>query len=131
MNQQEKMARAKALTYERLKVALGDFEQVDDYSFASLENVEGEDWWTVVSIVAKKNYDIDGALEEFELKKETKRKKQEEKEKKKTSKSQSFFYIFFQKKIRKFLEKIQKIPEIILKLFRKIEIFFKKILKIY
>lgn len=87
MNQQEKMARAKALTYERLKAALGDFEQVDDYSFASLENVEGEDWWTVVSIVAKKNYDIDGTLEEFELKKETKRKKQEEKEKKKTSKS--------------------------------------------
>lgn len=126
MNQQEKMARAKALTYERLKAALGDFEQVDDYSFASLENVEGEDWWTVVSIVAKKNYDIDGALEEFELKKETKRKKQEEKEKKKTSKSQSFFYIFFQKKIRKFLEKIQKIPEIILKLFREIEIFFRK-----
>lgn len=131
MNQQEKMARAKALTYERLKAALEDFEQVDDYSFASLENVEGEDWWTVVSIVAKKNYDIDGALEEFELKKETKRKKQEEKEKKKTSKSQSFFYIFFQKKIRKFLKKIQKIPEIILKLFREIEIFFRKILKIY
>ena len=127
MNQQEKMARAKALTYERLKAALGDFEQVDDYSFASLENVEGEDWWTVVSIVAKKNYDIDGALEEFELKKETKRKKQEEKEKKKTSKSQSFFYIFFRKK----LENFQKIPEIILKLFRKIEIFFRKILKIY
>lgn len=120
------MARAKALTYERLKTALEDFEQVDEYSFASLENIEGEDWWTVVSIVAKKNYDIDEALEEFEIKKETKRKRQEEKEKKekkKTSKSQSFFYIFFQKKIRKFLEKIQKIPEIILKLFREIEIF--------
>lgn len=119
VNQQEKMARAKALTYERLKTALEDFEQVDEYSFASLENIEGEDWWTVVSIVAKKNYDIDNALEEFEIKKETKRKRQEEKEKKekkKTSKSQSFFYIFFQKKIRKFLEKIQKIPEIILKL---------------
>lgn len=129
------MARAKALTYERLKTALEDFEQVDEYSFASLENIEGEDWWTVVSIVAKKNYDIDEALEEFEIKKETKRKRQEEKEKKekkKTSKSQSFFYIFFfQKKIRKFLEKIQKIPEIILKLFREIEIFFQKILKIY
>ena len=56
----------------------------------SLENSEGEDWWTVVSIVAKKNYDIDEALEEFEIKKETKRKRQEEKEKKekkKTSKS--------------------------------------------
>ena len=106
---QEKMARAKALTYERLKTALEDFEQVNEYSFASLENIEGEDWWTVVSIVAKKNYDIDEALEEFEIKKETKRKRQEEKEKKekkKTSKSQSFFYIFFQKKIRKFLEKI-------------------------
>lgn len=114
MNQQEKMARAKALTYERLKVALGDFEQVDDYSFASLENVEGEDWWTVVSIVAKKNYDIDGALEEFELKKETKRKKQEEKEKKekkKTSKSQSFFLYIF-------LEKNQKNPKIIYKKYK-------------
>ena len=122
MNQQEKMARAKALTYERLKAALGDFEQVDDYSFASLENVEGEDWWTVVSIVAKKNYDIDGALEEFEIKKETKRKRQEEKDQQKLV----FFLYFFQKKIRKFLEKIQKIPEIILKLFRKIEIFLEK-----
>ena len=94
------MARAKALTYERLKTALEDFEQVDEYSFASLENIEGEDWWTVVSIVAKKNYDIDEALEEFEIKKETKRKRQEEKEKKekkKTSKSQSFFYIFLEK----------------------------------
>lgn len=114
MNQQEKMARAKALTYERLKAALGDFEQVDDYSFASLENVEGEDWWTVVSIVAKKNYDIDGALEEFELKKETKRKKQEEKEKKekkKTSKSQSFFLYIF-------LEKNQKNPKIIYKKYK-------------
>nr|DAI20400.1 MAG TPA: hypothetical protein [Caudoviricetes sp.] len=90
VNQQEKMARAKAFTYERLKTALEDFEQVDEYSFASLENIEGEDWWTVVSIVAKKNYDIDNALEEFEIKKETKRKRQEEKEKKekkKTSKS--------------------------------------------
>lgn len=108
MNQQEKMARAKALTYERLKAALGDFEQVDDYSFASLENVEGEDWWTVVSIVAKKNYDIDGALEEFELKKETKRKKQEEKEKKekkKTSKSQSFFLYIFLEKNQKIFKK--------------------------
>ena len=85
MNQQEKMARAKALTYERLKTALEDFEQVDEYSFASLENIEGEDWWTVVSIVAKKNYDIDEALEEFEIKKETKRKRQEEKEKKEKS----------------------------------------------
>lgn len=129
VNQQEKMARAKALTYERLKTALEDFEQVDEYSFASLENIEGEDWWTVVSIVAKKNYDIDEALEEFEIKKETKRKRQEEKEKKekkKTSKSQSFFYIFFQKKIRKFLEKIQKIPEIILKLSQKQRFFFQK-----
>lgn len=111
MNQQEKMARAKALTYERLKAALGDFEQVDDYSFASLENIEGEDWWTVVSIVAKKNYDIDNALEEFEIKKETKRKRQEEKEKKekkKTSKSQSFFYIFFRKKMENFQKKFRK-----------------------
>ena len=43
MNQQEKMARAKALTYERLKTALEDFEQVDEYSFASLENIEDDD----------------------------------------------------------------------------------------
>ena len=86
MNQQEKMARAKALTYERLKTALEDFEQVDEYSFASLENIEGEDWWTVVSIMAKKNYDIDEALEEFEIKKrnkaETSRRKREERKEK-------------------------------------------------
>lgn len=81
MNQQEKMARAKNLTFDRIKAALEDFEQVDEYSFASLEDVEGEEWWTVVTIVAKKNYDIDGALEEYELKKETKQKRQEKKKK--------------------------------------------------
>lgn len=81
MNQQEKMARAKNLTFDRIKAALEDFEQVDEYSFASLEDVEGEEWWTVVTIVAKKNYDIDGALEEYELKKEAKQKRQEKKKK--------------------------------------------------
>lgn len=87
MNQQEKMMKAKNSTYERLKAALEDFLQVDDYSFASLEEIEGEEWWTVTTIVAKKNYSIDEALEEFALKKETKRKRQEEKEKKEKKKT--------------------------------------------
>lgn len=75
MNQQQKMAAAKNSCLKRIKGALADFEQVDDYSFASLEDVEGEEWWVVVNIVAKKNYDIDQAIEDFEFKKEQREKK--------------------------------------------------------
>lgn len=70
---------AKTLTLERLKESLDDFEQVGEFSFASLEEVEGEEWWVVVNIQAKKNYDIDAAIEEFEFE----QKQKEEKEKKK------------------------------------------------
>ena len=75
MNQQEKIAIAKRKTFERLKEDLADFVQVGDYSFASLEDVEGEEWWVVVNLVAKKNYDIDEAIEDYEFKKESKEKK--------------------------------------------------------
>ena len=103
------MARAKALTYERLKTALEDFEQVNEYSFASLENIEGEDWWTVVSIVAKKNYDIDEALEEFEIKKETNvKKKKRRKKRKRLAKASLFFIYFFRKKLENFQKKFKK-----------------------
>lgn len=77
MNQQQKMSAAKKACLGRLKEVLSDFEQVDDYSFASLEDVDGEDWWVVVNIVAKKNYDIDGALEEYAIKTELREKKKE------------------------------------------------------
>ena len=89
MNQQEKMAAAKNLTYARLQKALEDFEKVDDYSYASLEEVEGEEVWVVVNLVAKKNYDIDNALEEYTLKAETRAKRQKEKEKKYKAKETS------------------------------------------
>lgn len=89
MNQQEKMAAAKNLTYARLQKALEDFEKVDDYSYASLEEVEGEEVWVVVNLVAKKNYDIDDALEEYALKAEAKAKRQKEKEKKYKTKETS------------------------------------------
>ena len=105
------MARAKALTYERLKTALEDFEQVDEYSFASLENIEGEDWWTVVSIVAKKNYDIDEALEEFEIKKKQSgnvKKKKRRKKRKRLAKASLFFIYFFRKKLENFQKKFKK-----------------------
>lgn len=82
MNQQEKLAAAKKLCLARFGEIFQDFEQVDDYSFASLEDVEGEEVWVVVNLVAKKNYDIDTALEDFEIKKEAR-----EKKKKKTSES--------------------------------------------
>lgn len=89
MNQQEKMAAAKKSCLARFGEIFQDFEQVDDYSFASLENVEGEEVWVVVNLVAKKNYDIDNALEEYALKAEAKAKRQKEKEKKYKTKETS------------------------------------------
>lgn len=70
MNQQDKMRAAKNATLERLKEALADFEQVGEFSFASLEEVNGEEWWTITTIQAKKKFDIDSAVEEFEFARE-------------------------------------------------------------
>lgn len=84
MNQQDKMRAAKNATLERLKEALADFEQVGEFSFASLEEVNGEEWWTITTIQAKKKFDIDSAVEEFEFAQEQARIKEEKKKEKQT-----------------------------------------------
>lgn len=78
MTQQEKFRAAKDLTVERL--GLDDFIQFGEYQYASLEVVEGEEMWVEVKIMAKKNFDIDDALEEFQFEQEQKQKKREKSE---------------------------------------------------
>ena len=82
MNQQEKIRAAKLATFDRLKEVLGDFEQVGEFNFASLEEVEGEEWWTITSIQAKKKFDIDDAVTEWEYARAQAEKKKAEKERK-------------------------------------------------
>lgn len=75
MTQAQKLEEAKKITLTRLQDALKDFVQCGDYSWGSLEEVKGEEVWTVVNIVAKKNFDIDEAIDEWEFKKEKREKK--------------------------------------------------------
>ena len=82
MNQQEKIRAAKLATFDRLKEVLGDFEQVGEFNFASLEEVEGEEWWTITTIQTKKKFDIDDAVDEWEYARAQAEKKKAEKEKK-------------------------------------------------
>ena len=78
MTQQEKFKLAKNAAVERL--GLDDFIQFGEYQYASLEVVEGEEMWVEVKIMAKKNFDIDDALEEFQFEQEQKQKKREKSE---------------------------------------------------
>ena len=65
MNQQQKLKAAKDLTKERFKDFIGDCIQIDDYKWASLEEVNGEEIWVVCSLTAKKNFDIDDVVEDW------------------------------------------------------------------
>lgn len=65
MNQQQKLKAAKDLTKERCKDFVSDCIQIDDYKWASLEEVNGEEIWVVFSLTAKKNFDIDDAVEDW------------------------------------------------------------------
>ena len=88
MTQQEKFRAAKNATLERLP--LDDFIQFGEYQFASLEQVGGEEIWVEVKISAKKNFDIDDAVEEFIFEQEKKKEKAEKRAKsaEKSGKSQ-------------------------------------------
>ena len=70
MTQQEKFRAAKDLTVERLP--LDDFIQFGEYQYASLERVGDEEIWVEIKISAKKNFDIDDALEEYVFEQEQK-----------------------------------------------------------
>lgn len=65
MNQQQKLKAAKDLTKERCKDFIENAIQIDDYKWASLEEVNGEEIWVVFSLTAKKNFDIDDAVEDW------------------------------------------------------------------
>ena len=75
MTQQEKFRAAKDLTVERLP--LDDFIQFGEYQYASLERVGEEEIWVEIKISAKKNFDIDDALEEYVFEQEQKAAKEE------------------------------------------------------
>ena len=65
MNQQQKLKRAKEQTLERLKSFVNDLDQIGPYKWASLETIEGDEIWVTIDLVAKKNFNIDAAVEEF------------------------------------------------------------------
>lgn len=83
MNQQEKLKRAKEQTLERLKPFVSDLDQIGPYKWASLETIEGDEIWVTIDLVAKKNFDIDSAVEEFKDYQEMKAIKQKARESKK------------------------------------------------
>lgn len=82
MNQQTKLKMAKQSASERLAPVVQDWEQIGDYSWASLEVIDGEEIWVVANLVAKKKFDIEEALEDYQDRIETERRKAEEKNKK-------------------------------------------------
>lgn len=82
MNQQTKLKMAKHFASERLAPVVQDWEQIGDYSWASLETIDGEEIWVVANLVAKKKFDIEEALEDYQDHVETERRKMEEKIKK-------------------------------------------------
>lgn len=82
MNQQTKLKMAKRFASERLAPVVQDWEQIGDYSWASLETIDGEEIWVVANLVAKKKFDIEEALEDYQDHVETERRKIEEKIKK-------------------------------------------------
>ena len=82
MNQQAKLKMAKQSASERLAPVVQDWEQIGDYSWASLETIDGEEIWVVANLVAKKKFDIEEALEDYQDHIETERRKAEEKNKK-------------------------------------------------
>ena len=83
MNQQQKLKLAKEQTLERLKSFVNDLDQIGPYKWASLETIEGDEIWVTIDLVAKKNFDIDGAVEEFKDYQEMKAIKQKARESKK------------------------------------------------
>lgn len=103
MKQFEKLEAAKKLTLARLDTS--DFLQSGFYSFLSVEEVEGEEVVVEIKLIAKKNFDVDEALENFEFEK----KEHEESLKKKEAKAagkgkiQVFFfkYLVYLRTLRK------------------------------
>ena len=81
LNQQTLLKMAKDAC--ALRLPLEDFDQNGEYSYLSLEEVGGEEIWVEIKLVAKKNFNADDSIEEWEIEKELKEKREKEKEKKK------------------------------------------------
>ena len=75
MNQQQKLRTAKENALKRFGAVFEDMVQIHDYKFASLEEVEGEEIWVVCALTAKKNFNIDDAVDDWEFKQDTREKK--------------------------------------------------------
>lgn len=75
MNQQQKLRTAKENALKRFGAVFEDMVQIDDYKFASLEEVEGEEIWVVCALTAKKNFNIDDAVDDWEFKQDAREKK--------------------------------------------------------
>ena len=75
MNQQQKLRTAKENALKRFGAVFEDMVQIDDYKFASLEEVEGEEIWVVCALTAKKNFNIDDAVDDWEFKQDSREKK--------------------------------------------------------
>ena len=68
MTQAKRLEKAKDVTVERLGDKLMEFDKFDDYKWMSLEEVDGQEVWTVISITAKKSFDPDEEIENYEVK---------------------------------------------------------------
>lgn len=81
MNQQDKLKAAKNLTKERLENFLADLDQIGPYEWASLEQVGPQDEvWVTIKLTARKRFNIDDAVEDFEDWCNQEKKKREKKE---------------------------------------------------
>lgn len=77
MTQAQMLETAKILATKRVNTS--DFLQVGDYSWISVEVVNGVEVPVEILLRAKKNYDLDEALEDYEFEKNQKQKKAKEK----------------------------------------------------
>lgn len=84
MNQQEKLraAKDKILAEPEFGHFVAQFDQVDDYKWAILQEVEGQEVWVLLDLTAKKNFDINEAVDDYVAKLETRAAKNKSKEKK-------------------------------------------------
>lgn len=89
MNEQERLRAAKKETLRKIGDLVEGLDQVGEFSWASLEEVNGEEAWTIVSIIAKKKtYSPDDDVAEWQFAKEQLKKKLEQKEKLRVEKEQ-------------------------------------------
>lgn len=84
-NQAERMEVAKQQTLSLLN--LENFDQCGDWCFAALQEVDGQEHWVTVTLKARKNFDIDEEIENWEFQKKERENKALEKERKKQEKN--------------------------------------------